>query len=169
MLLDLWYGVAMENHYLSIAQVAAQSGFSVPTLRFYEAEGLIPPVPRDGSGNRVYGEDELSRVNTIRCLRKAGLSLPQMKRYFRMVEEGPATMRARRELLLDTRENLRRQYAELQRCMLYLAQKISYYDIAMDALDRGEALPEYKFGTANSIFAREDLEALDSAGGPPVS
>lgn len=149
----------------SIAEVAAMSGFSVPTLRFYEAEGLIPPVPRDGSGHRVYGEAELGRVNTIRCLRGAGLTLPELKRYFRMVAEGSSTMRARRELLLDTRENLRRQHAELQKCMLYLARKISYYDIALEALDKGESLPEYQFGAANSIFAPEDLDAPGSPGG----
>lgn len=148
--------------YLTIARVAAMTGFSVPTLRFYETEGLIPAVPRDGAGNRQYGEQEMSRINTIRCLRAAGLSLPEMKRYFSMVEQGASTIRARRELLLDTRENLRRQHAELQKCMLYLAQKISYYDIALEALDNGESLPEYKFGAANSIFAPEDLVALDA-------
>lgn len=131
------------------------SGFSVPTLRFYEAEGLISPVPRDGAGRRVYGEAELGRVNTIRCLRGAGLSLPEMKRYFRMVAEGDSTMRSRRELLLETRENLRRQHAELQKCMLYLAKKIDYYDMALKALDKGEALPGYQFGEINCIFATE--------------
>lgn len=148
---------------LSIAQVSAMTGFSVPTLRFYEAEGLIPTVPRDWTGNRIYGERELSRVNTIRCLRSAGLSLAEMKRYFSMVEQGASTIRERRELLLDTREKLHRQHAELQKCMLYLAKKISYYDMALDALDSGKALPEYKFGAANSIFAPEDIHLLKAS------
>lgn len=136
----------------TIAQVSAQTGFSVPTLRYYETEGLIPAVPRDGSGNRVYGEREIGRINTIRCLRNAGLSLSELKRYFRMVDAGSSTMRARRELLLDTRENLRRQHAELQKSMLYLAQKIGYYDIALEALDKGRLCLSIILGEQTAFF-----------------
>lgn len=139
------------------------SGFSVPTLRFYEQQGLIPRVPRDAVGNRLYGEREMSRLNVIRCLRMAGLTLPELKRYFDLIEEGESTMPERRELLLQTRENLRRQHAEIQKCMLYLAQKIGYYDIAIEAMEKGESLPPYQFGKANSIFSDEDLEALTPA------
>jgi len=148
---------------LTIAKVAARSGFSVPTLRFYEQQGLIPPVPRDAVGNRLYGEREMSRVNTIRCLKAAGLTLPEMKRYFDLVEQGESTMPERRELLLQTRENLRRQHAEIQKCMLYLAQKISYYDVSIEAMEKGEDLPLYQFGAFNGIFSDEDGEAQISA------
>lgn len=146
--------------YLTIAKVAAQSGFSVPTLRFYEQQGLIPPVPRDAVGNRLYGEREVSRVNTIRCLKAAGLTLPEMKRYFDLVAEGESTLHERRELLLQTREHLRQQHAEIQKCMLYLAQKISYYDISIEAMEKGENLPDYQFGAINSIFSNKDKDAL---------
>lgn len=113
----------MKSRYQSIAKVAAISGLSVPTLRFYEHEGLINPVPRDGSGNRVYGEHEMARINTIRCLRAAGLSLPQMKRYFSTPGEGEECLRIRREILLNTREQLENQQEELQRCMNCLEYK----------------------------------------------
>ncbi len=145
--------------YQTIAKVAAQSGFSIPTLRFYEQQGLIPPVPRDAVGNRLYGEREMSRVNTIRCLKAAGLTLPEMRRYFDLVEEGETTLPERRELLLQTREHLRHQHAEIQKCMLYLAQKISYYDISIEAMEKGENLPDYQFEAINGIFSGEDGKA----------
>ena len=100
----------------------------------------------------------MSRVNTIRCLKAAGLTLPEMKRYFDLVEEGESTMPERRELLLQTREHLRRQHAEIQKCMLYLAQKIGYYDISIEAMEKGEELPVYRFGAFNGIFSDEDSE-----------
>lgn len=137
----------------SIAQVAAESGLSVPTLRFYEQEGIIPPVPRDGAGNRLYGEAERSRINTIRCLRAAGLTLPHMKRYFAMTDEGEDSLRVRRELLLHTQENLQKQHEELERCMRYLSLKIAHYDAIISALDRGEAPPSFHPEELNRFFA----------------
>lgn len=140
----------MKKH--SIAQMAAASGLSIPTLRFYEQEGLIPPVPRDGVGNRVYGEHEITRINTIRCLRAAGLSLPQMKRYFSTPGEGEESLRIRKEILLGTQEQLEAQCDELKRCMSYLSHKIHHYDRMLAALARGEEPPEYKAGEFNCLF-----------------
>lgn len=144
--------------YKSIAQVAAESGLSVPTLRFYEQEGLIPAVPRDGAGNRTYGEVELTRINTIRCLRAAGLTLPHMKRYFAMVGEGEETMRVRRELLLHTQENLEKQRRELERCMSFLSLKIKHYDAIISALDKGQEPPVFHPEEINKLFASTEPE-----------
>lgn len=136
----------------SIAQVAAVSGFSAPTLRFYEQEGIIPPVPRDAAGNRVYGEPEMARINTIRCLRAAGLSLPQMKRYFSTPSEGEECLRIRKEILLSTQELLKAQRDEMQRCMRYLEHKIHFYDLSLAALAQGDAPPVYRVGEFNCLF-----------------
>ena len=136
----------------SIAKVAEQSGLSVPTLRFYEQEGLIDPVPRDAAGNRMYGEVEMARINTIRCLRAAGLTLPQMKRYFSTPGEGEESLRIRREILLATQEGLAQQLEELHRCMSYLSQKIAHYDLMLDALQKGEEPPAFIPGKLNQVF-----------------
>ena len=136
----------------SIAQMAEVSGLSIPTLRFYEQEGLIDPVPRDGAGKRIYGEAEMTRINTIRCLRAAGLTLPQMKRYFSTSGEGEESLRIRKEILLSTQEQLESQREELQRCMGYLAHKIRHYDLMLAALAKGEAPPVYKADESNRLF-----------------
>lgn len=140
----------MKKH--SIARMAEISGLSIPTLRFYEQEGLIDPVPRDGAGKRIYGEAEMTRINTIRCLRAAGLTLPQMKRYFSTPGEGEESLRIRKEILLSTQEQLEAQHEELQRCMSYLAHKIHHYDLMLAALAKGEAPPRYKAGESNRLF-----------------
>ena len=125
---------------------------SSSTLRFYEDEGLIPSVPRDGAGNRRYGEVEIGRVNTIRCLRAAGLSLSEMKRYFAMMEEGEETLRVRREILQETQERLRHQRRELKRCLDYLALKLDHYDQVIEAVRRGETPPVFSARTLNRCF-----------------
>lgn len=141
----------MKKHQ-SIAKMAEASGLSVPTLRFYEQEGLIDPVPRDGAGNRMYGEHEVTRINTIRCLRAAGLTLPQMKRYFSTPGEGEDSLRIRKEILLSTQEELTKQMEELQRCMRYLEQKISHYDLMLAALRQGKEPPAFHAEELNKLF-----------------
>lgn len=142
----------MKSQHQSIAKVAEASGLSIPTLRFYEQEGLIDPVPRDGAGNRMYGEQEITRINTIRCLRAAGLTLPQMKRYFSTPGEGEESLRIRKEILLGTQEHLEEQQKELQRCMSYLAKKIHHYNLMLAALAKGEQPPVFRAEELNCLF-----------------
>ena len=142
----------MQEESISIARAAQATGFSVPTLRFYEQEGIIPPVPRDAAGNRCYGKAELNRCFTIRCLRNAGLELPEMKHYFELVEEGESTVPERRELLLRTAERLNRQKEELERSLRFLDRKIEYYNAIEQSATRGTPGPVYQFDAINSIF-----------------
>lgn len=128
---------------MTIAEVAAETGFSMPTLRYYEQEGLLPRVPRDGAGNRVYGEEELTHINVLRCLRKAGLSLAEVKHYFALVEQGDETVVARRELMVQARKRVQQQYEELATCLNFLKHKISYYDDCCAAQAAGNPLPAY--------------------------
>ncbi len=60
---------------MRIGELAAQSGFSVETIRFYEAKGLIEPAARTDANYRVYGERHLERLRFIRHCRALDMSL----------------------------------------------------------------------------------------------
>ncbi len=60
---------------MRIGELAAQSGFSVETIRFYEAKGLIEPAARTDANYRVYGEKHLERLRFIRHCRALDMSL----------------------------------------------------------------------------------------------
>ncbi len=142
------------SRYWNISQAAENTGFSIPTLRFYEQEGLISNVPRDGSGYRCYGEKEQNRLNSIRCLRASGLALSDMKRYFSLADEGSAeTLRVRREILERTRENLLTQRDELKRCLRFLSIKLDYYDRAIEAVEQGKEMPQFDTTGLNTCFS----------------
>ncbi|MFN7135244.1 MAG: MerR family transcriptional regulator, partial [Myxococcales bacterium] len=49
------------------------------TVRFYEEAGLLRPVERGEGGRRMYGEDDLARLELITDLREAGLALKEIK------------------------------------------------------------------------------------------
>lgn len=63
---------------LPIGDIARRSGFSAPTLRYYEAEGLISSE-RTSGGHRIYPRAVLRRLAFIRAAATIGLSLQQIR------------------------------------------------------------------------------------------
>lgn len=63
---------------LPIGDVVRRSGFSAPTLRFYEAEGLIGSE-RTVGGHRIYPRAVLGRFAFIRAASTIGLTLQQIR------------------------------------------------------------------------------------------
>jgi len=70
-----------------IGQVANKLGLSVDTLRCYEKSGLLPPVARNGSGIRIYGEKDLSRLKFIQRAQKMDFSLAEIADLLEMRED----------------------------------------------------------------------------------
>jgi len=64
---------------MKIGALAALSGLSVKTLRFYEDQGLLPALGRSPGGYRLFNEESLRRVAFIRRLKALGLSLDDIR------------------------------------------------------------------------------------------
>jgi MerR family transcriptional regulator, copper efflux regulator len=64
---------------LTIGAVAREVGLSVDAIRFYEAEGLIPPPARSDGGYRLYTPSDLRRLRLVRQARLLGLSLAEVR------------------------------------------------------------------------------------------
>jgi DNA-binding transcriptional MerR regulator len=64
---------------LTIGKVARESGLSVPNVRFYEAQGIIPPPQRTDAGYRLYSPNDVRRLRLARRARLLGLSLLEVK------------------------------------------------------------------------------------------
>ena len=63
----------------TIKQVAEMSGVSNRTLRFYHEEKLLEPREMNQSGYRIYGEEELERLQQILLYKELGLKLTVIK------------------------------------------------------------------------------------------
>lgn len=73
----------------TIQEVARRTGFSEPTLRYYERIGLFGPVPRDEStGHRCYDEQTVRTVESLACLRSSGMPIEEMRRYLELLPLG---------------------------------------------------------------------------------
>jgi MerR family copper efflux transcriptional regulator len=63
---------------MHIGEMAERSGLSSRTLRHYESIGLIPPTGRTEGGYRLYSEDDLRRLMTIRRMKALSFSTAEM-------------------------------------------------------------------------------------------
>jgi DNA-binding transcriptional MerR regulator len=116
---------------MKIAEVSEQYGLSSDTLRYYERVGLIPPVNRNDSGIRDYNELDLRRVEFIKCMRSAGLPIEILIEYVALVQEGDKTIEARKDILIEQREQLIARMNEMQKTLDILNHKIEVYEKAV--------------------------------------
>lgn len=64
---------------LKIGALADRTGATAPTIRYYEEIGLLRRADRQSGGQRIYGEDDISRLTFIRRCRDFGLSIEQVR------------------------------------------------------------------------------------------
>ncbi|ODT64885.1 MAG: MerR family transcriptional regulator [Pelagibacterium sp. SCN 63-23] len=64
---------------LTIGKLAKAAGVNTPTIRYYEEIGLLPPADRSGSGQRIYGSDDVERLTFIRRCRDFGFGIEQVR------------------------------------------------------------------------------------------
>jgi len=98
---------------MQIGELAAASGTTTKTLRFYENAGLLPPPQRTPSGYRDYSPDTLARLDFIRRGRAGGLTLAQIREILDIRDAGTPPCRHVRQLLTTRLVELDRQIADL--------------------------------------------------------
>jgi DNA-binding transcriptional MerR regulator len=65
---------------MTIGQLAARTGLTVRTLRFYADSGVLPEAGRTESGYRLFPEEAVARARLVRALRELGVGLDEVKR-----------------------------------------------------------------------------------------
>lgn len=109
-----------------ITTMAQHVGVSPHTLRYYERIGLIE-VGRDSSGHRRYDAATVRRAVFLTRMRTAGMSISDLQRYVVLVARGEQTVPERLDLLMEHRDTLRAQIAQLQLALATTEYKIATY------------------------------------------
>ncbi|MCI0351847.1 MAG: MerR family transcriptional regulator, partial [Acidobacteriales bacterium] len=68
----------MSSGALQIGELAARSGVSIDTVRYYERRKLLPMAPRTAGGFRLFSPDTVERVRFIKQAQDLGLSLDEI-------------------------------------------------------------------------------------------
>ncbi|WP_327069371.1 MerR family transcriptional regulator [Kitasatospora sp. NBC_01250] len=111
----------------TISEVAARTGLTAHTLRWYERIGLLDPVDRSHSGRRLYSDADLNRLAFLSRLRLTGMPVADMLRYVELARGGERTFDERRDLLVAHRDGVRQKIADLHATLAVIEHKIDLY------------------------------------------
>jgi DNA-binding transcriptional MerR regulator len=64
---------------MQIGDLAKKAGISVRAVRYYEEIGLVSPSAHSTGGFRLYGEDNLKRLQVINFLKELDLTLTEIR------------------------------------------------------------------------------------------
>ena len=63
---------------MKIGELAKRCGVGIDAVRFYERQGLLPQAQRIASGYRVYGADDVKRLQFVRRAKALGFALAEI-------------------------------------------------------------------------------------------
>jgi DNA-binding transcriptional MerR regulator len=102
----------------SVGEVARLAGVSVRTLHHYDEMGLLRPSGRSAAGYRVYGDDDLVRLQHILGYRELGFALDAIAGILDDSELDPVEyLRRQHGLLTDRVGRLQRQLAAIEKTL----------------------------------------------------
>lgn len=114
---------------MNISKAAALYEVTPATLRYYEQQGLIPPVKRKKSGIRDYSVEDLNWIEFVKCMRNSGLSIGALSKYMTLYSKGDSSLEARKDILVDEYEKLVEKQRQLTETVARLNDKIKNYEI----------------------------------------
>lgn len=119
----------MTDPGMSISDMAAETGLTTSTLRYYEQEGLLLHAPgRASSSHRRYPTTAVAWLTFITKLRSTGMPIRDIRRYAELARAGEQTTGERLALLIEHRGRVLDQLAEVQRSLAAIDYKIASYE-----------------------------------------
>ena len=119
--------------YYTVCEVARRLNLSPHTIRFYSKEGLLDFVDRDQNGNRIFKESDFERLFIIASLKRAGMTIKQIREFTLLCDEGDATIAQRLKIITDQKASVEEHITELQDALDVLKYKTWLYEVALEA------------------------------------
>lgn len=123
-----------------IREVADLAGVSVRTLHHYDHIGILNPVRTGGNGYRLYGEEELARLQQILFFREMDFSLDKIKQILDDPEfDQEQALNTHRKILMEKRNRLERMIDSVEQTLQSLegGREMSNKD-RFDPFDKSE-------------------------------
>ncbi len=141
----------------TIKQVSQITGLSIPTLRYYDKENLFPKLERKDSNYRIFTEAEIEIIKVIRCFKKAGLEIKEMKHYMDLTKQGDSSLEERLAIMVHQKELLEAKKKEFDDSIALVDWKISFYQKAIHQGTEKELLADY-LKRKEHIQSKEDIK-----------
>ncbi|WP_103703060.1 MerR family transcriptional regulator [Paraburkholderia eburnea] len=115
---------------LTIGQVAAATGVTTHTLRYYERAGLLRAIGRTQAGHRLYSPADRDWLQFVMRLKATGMPIASIQAFSALRSQGDATYDARREMLAAHRNEVLARIEDLQANLAAITDKIAWYETA---------------------------------------
>lgn len=110
---------------MKIGDLARLTQTRVETIRYYEAEGLLPAPARTASNYRLYEDAHLSRLSFIRRSRDLGFTLDQVRALLRLADDRSASCAEVDRITAANVEQIDRKLADLQALRAELVHRLN--------------------------------------------
>lgn len=117
----------------TVGEMAKLLGVTASTLRYYDKEGLLPFVERSSGGIRMFRESDIEWLRVIECMKKAGMSIKDIRQYIELALKSDDTIELRLMMFRRQKEVLQQKMAEMQHTMAMVEYKCWYYETAKAA------------------------------------
>ncbi len=111
----------------TIKEAAQQTGLTEYSLRFYTDRGLIPAIQRDTNNRRLFDEEAMSQLTTVKCLRECGMSIEAIQRYMALGMEGKEALQARLAIVLEQQKMAEQQLQQAEERLGFIRRKVERY------------------------------------------
>lgn len=125
----------------TISEVSKRMGIPSSTLRYYEDEGLLSEVERTPSGQRIYTDKHIGRLEVIGCFKGAGMTLDELRDFLSYEEHVEDSIEDMLSLLERRRHTLHDQILTQIEAYENLLRKLAYYNDVKKSLDNGQTQP----------------------------
>lgn len=138
-----------------VGQVAQRTGITIRTLHHYDEIGLLTPSNRTASGHRLYGREDLERLQQIVTLRQLGFGLGEIGRF--LDQDGLTTLQLIETHITRLEQRIDREQRMIRR-LHALAHRLSAGEQpeSEDTLKQIEALIMFE-----KYYTSEQLEYLE--------
>lgn len=99
---------------MTIGQLSASTRCTIPTIRYYEAIGLLPNAKRRVNKHRIYDHTDLQRLTFIRHCRDFGFPITQIRELVALVSSPERDCTAARDVAKIRLTEVSRKLKELR-------------------------------------------------------
>ncbi|WP_317763332.1 MerR family transcriptional regulator [Pediococcus parvulus] len=86
---------------MNIKEASKQTGVSSAAIRYYEKELLIPAIDRSDTGNREIDARIIRRINFVKKMRAAGMTIENLRRFIELFDSKNDTNKEQTALLKE--------------------------------------------------------------------
>ncbi len=99
---------------MNIGEVAAETGITSKSIRYYESIGLIPEAHRTGGGYRQYSDKDVQTLHFIRRARNLGFTVGEVEELLSLYRDRNRASADVREIAIKHITDLDKKVGELE-------------------------------------------------------